>query len=75
MWKGLNIASHTGYATAVGNIEFVIDSISRLLSEPSTLVEMSNNARIFALSHTFEREFEFRVKSILNSSLTIDTAP
>jgi glycosyltransferase involved in cell wall biosynthesis len=68
MWKRLAADSGAGLASKMGQPGLVADDVERLAKDTALLDAMSGRARHFAVEHTFEREFDLRMRS-LNDTL------
>ncbi len=64
MWKRLCQESKSGFWSPVGDVIAVAADIQKLTSDWTQLRTMSENARRFALAHTFDCEFSRRTDSI-----------
>ncbi len=69
MWKHLSMASGIGFATPMGNVTSVVESVADLLNKPEQLDRWSRSARAFAVNHTFEAEFQKRIDGMLLHTL------
>lgn len=74
MWSGLLKQSAAGVSARIGNINEMVDAISALGASRGRLATLSRRARLFAMAHCFEREFEKRVSSISMSLLKLSRA-
>ncbi len=64
MWRCLSEQSGAGFWSASKQPKLVVDDLQRLLAEEGLLDAMSWKAREFALTHTFEREFDLRIDAL-----------
>lgn len=64
MWRNLSQASGIGFASTIGNVDKVVESIVGLMQKPEQLNRWSQVSREFALEHTFEAEFKKRIDGI-----------
>ena len=73
MWRRLSEHSGAGRWSPLKRPERVVDELQRVISDDALLESMSWKAREFALTHSFEREYELRTAA-LNKALRA-TAP
>ena len=64
MWKRLCRESGVGFCSRIGHPALVAKDVQRLASDGALLASMSHRARLFALKHCFEREYELRTAAI-----------
>ena len=70
MWQRLSAESGVGCFSAVGRPGDVVNDIQRLAGDFEMLSTMSEDARMFAIDHAFEREFGRRIDA-LNAVLSV----
>jgi len=67
MWSALHLASKAGWVGPLGDREALAASIENAAKNRRQLSEFCQAARNFTAQHSFESEFENRVRHILES--------
>lgn len=70
-WSGLLSLSNAGWETRTENAAHIVRMVRNLESKRQEISEKMSNARNFGVLHTFEAEFEKRVRH-LQSTLNLD---
>jgi len=65
MWQRMCEESGAGTLSKIGDASDVAAHVGRLLNDQSMLARLSENAQRFAREHCFEREFDKRVRAIM----------
>ncbi len=64
MWKRLCTVSQAGDYSPIGDQKHVVKTIQELIKDERNIDNLSNRARDFALTHTFENEFKLRTDDL-----------